>query len=131
MTTKITATNFTLTSELWHACVCSNLDLVVQNRGPAFTENMAAAELSDRSGGRGLTPDFVPRTPTCGSLVGFSGGIGPNTVADYLAKILGDGPFWIDMEGQIRTNGWFDLDLVEDVCRKVYGDSMATGTGAA
>lgn len=75
--------------------------------------------LFDCSGGRGITPEEIPMLP--GYLVGYAGGIGPDTVSEYLSRIDGEGPFWIDMEGQVRTNGWFDLDKVEKVCQIVYG----------
>lgn len=110
-----------LTAKLLAACEAAGLGLVVQTRATQFTVSPAASELFDCSGGRGLLPDEIPPTPSCGSLVGYAVGMGPDSVTDYLTKIQGDGPFWIDMEGRIRTNGWFDLDLVEEVCRRVYG----------
>lgn len=57
-----------------------------------------------------------PRLP--GRRVGYAGGMGPDTVADYLRLVEeagADGPFWIDMEERVRTDGWFDLDKVERV----------------
>lgn len=75
--------------------------------------------LFDRSGGKGELPDEIPPLP--GYIVGYAGGMGPDTVSDYLSRIEGEGPFWIDMEGQVRTDGWFDLDKVEKVCQIVYG----------
>jgi hypothetical protein len=110
-----------LSAKLLKACESAGLDLIIQNYGEQFTVSPAAAELFDRSGGRGLLPETLPDIPACGSLVGYAGGIGPETVQGFLSKIHGEGLFWIDMEGRIRTNGWFDLDLVEEVCRQVYG----------
>ena len=78
-------------------------------------------QLFDRSGGEGIFPEAVPVLPGDGALVGYAGGIGPDSVKDYLERISGTGDFWIDMEGRVRTNGWFDLDKVARVCEQVYG----------
>lgn len=109
-----------LSGDLLEATEKARLELILQNRSDRFTANPAAAELFDCSGGKGLLPDTIPAPPHCGSLVGYAGGIGPETVVSYLSKIEGTSPFWIDMEGRIRTNGWFDLDLVEAVCQRVF-----------
>ena len=77
-------------------------------------------QLYDCSGGRGIMPDKLPPHPGRDMFVGYAGGMGPDTVKDYLSKIEGNGHFWIDMEGQVRTDGWFDLDKVERVCELVY-----------
>ncbi|MBL6929002.1 MAG: phosphoribosylanthranilate isomerase [Rhodospirillales bacterium] len=78
------------------------------------------AQLFDLSAGRGILPETVPALIP-GQLVGYAGGIGPDTVLDYLSRINGDGEFWIDMETHVRTDEWFDLDKVEKVCKAVFG----------
>lgn len=77
-------------------------------------------QLYDLSGGRGQMPASVPALIP-NKLVGYAGGgIGPETVLEYLLMINGEGEFWIDMEGRVRTNGWFDLEKVHKVCAKVF-----------
>ncbi|MBT3358364.1 MAG: phosphoribosylanthranilate isomerase [Rhodospirillales bacterium] len=88
---------------------------------PAFDANANTVQLFDVSAGRGLLPDRVPLLLP-GQLVGYAGGMGPDTVVDYLSRIEGDGEFWIDMESHVRTNEWFDLDKVEQVCKAVFGN---------
>lgn len=115
----------------------SVLDIIpiYQSRSEYFPAGNLALPLFDMSGGRGKLPAEIPPL-LADHLVGYAGGMGPDTVADYLAKIasatyaneLGsrseqtehDYKFWIDMEGQIRTDGWFDLDKVQKVCELVY-----------
>jgi len=97
-----------------------SVDVILQTRGAfSLIPDEDFCYLFDRSGGKGSTPETIPTLP--GHLVGYAGGMGPDTVSDYLSRIKGEGPFWIDMEGQVRTNGWFDLDKVEKVCEIVYG----------
>lgn len=78
-------------------------------------------QLFDRSGGEGMFPEEVPSLPGEGVFVGYAGGMGPESVGRYLELIHGEGSFWIDMEGRLRTKGWFDLDKVARVCEQVYG----------
>jgi hypothetical protein len=95
---------------------------IVQTQAPAFPDDDRCGFLFDASGGNGVFPDAVPPRP--GFLVGYAGGMGPDTVARYLGMIEaagGDGAFWIDMEGKLRRGGWFDLDAVERVLDAVYG----------
>jgi len=78
--------------------------------------------LMDASGGRGLTPQTWPR-PIEGVYCGYAGGIGPDTILDDLdriARAVGDGIIWIDMEGRLRDEqDRFDLSRVETVLRAV------------
>ena len=76
--------------------------------------------LYDRSGGRGVPPKRLPKWHESNGFVGYAGGIGPGNVIDVLKGITAE-DFWIDMESGVRTDDWFDLDKVEDVCRQVYG----------
>lgn len=80
--------------------------------------------LYDVSFGTGARPDRWPAPPpNDGPFCGYSGGIGPDTVTDILARIAApDGAlYWIDMESGVRTDGVFDLAKCEAVCRAVYG----------
>ena len=77
--------------------------------------------LYDLSGGRGAAPAKWPQHPGGDTLVGYAGGLGPENVLEVLAKIGCDGPYWIDMEGNVRTEDWFDLQKVESVCAQIYG----------
>lgn len=109
------ATDITCLQRGW-GCTC-----IAQTRG-AFPDDDRISWLFDRSGGTGTPPEFWPRHPGGGRLVGFAGGIGPDNVLEVLARIDSDGPYWIDMETGIRTDDWLDLDKCEAVCRAVYGD---------
>lgn len=86
-----------------------------------FSDRPCNAELFDVSGGRGEMPESIP-VPKSDHLVGYAGGMGPETVEAYLEMITCENPFWIDMESKVRTDGWFDLDKVERVCQIVYGE---------
>jgi len=80
--------------------------------------------LYDVSFGTGARPDRWPAPPPAeGPFCGYSGGIGPDTVTEILARIAApDGAlYWIDMESGVRTDGAFDLAKCEAVCRAVYG----------
>ena len=72
--------------------------------------------LFDTSGGRGVAPSAWPISFP-GKACGYAGGLGPDTVAEQLALIsqVAAAGYWIDMEGQIRTNDLFDLDRCERV----------------
>lgn len=96
----------------------ANVKIITQTRGDSFSA-CDSHELFDRSGGNGEMPQSIPRTCEH-KMVGFAGGMGPDTVMDYINMIEGDGRFWIDMEGRVRTNGWLDLDKVEAVCQAVF-----------
>ena len=109
-----------LTNSLIELAKKSKYDFIFQTKRTAFTTGSQFLELFDCSAGHGRFPDRVPVLPGPDSLVGYSGGMGPDTVIDYLKMIHGEGRFWIDMEWRVRSNGWFDLDLVEKVCQQVY-----------
>lgn len=86
----------------------------------AFDADANTLQLFDPSAGRGLLPETVPPTMP-GRRVGYAGGMGSDTVLEYLSRISGEGKFWIDMETRVRTDEWFDLDKVEQVCKAVFG----------
>lgn len=84
------------------------------------------AMLLDKSGGLGIdtpigAPAYAPKVH-----LGFAGGINPDNVIEKMSHIthLPVGKFWIDMESGVRTNDRFDLDKVEDVCKKVYDEFL-------
>ena len=80
--------------------------------------------LFDVSFGTGVRPDRWPAPPTAvDPFGGYSGGIGPDTVGEILARIAAPpgALYWIDMESGVRTDGAFDLAKCEAVCRAVYG----------
>jgi hypothetical protein len=98
-----------------HAC---GIRCIAQCRH-AFPDDHSIDWLFDRSGGRGRAPPAWPAWP--GRLVGYAGGIGPDNVADIVARIDAPGPYWIDMESKVRTADRFDLALCRRVCEAVYG----------
>jgi hypothetical protein len=107
-----------------------SLSCIAQWRdGSGFTSASTRNQwLYDCSGGRGVMPDRFPPHP--GYLVGYAGGISPDNVEDVIEKINAAGPssgvYWIDMESKVRNErDEFDLNLVEQVCRNVYGPAPA------
>lgn len=79
--------------------------------------------LYDTSGGRGLESfDEWPIPNNELPRYGYAGGIGLHNIERVIEfdRTYPDHRFWFDMEGQIRTDGWYDLDIVEAVCEKVF-----------
>jgi len=70
------------------------------------------ALLVDASGGRGIAPEGWAR-PATTKQVGFAGGLGPASLPTELPLIqaVATGDWWVDMEGNLRTEGWFDAVL--------------------
>jgi hypothetical protein len=89
----------------------------------AFPVEPGVDWLYDVSFGTGVKPKDWPALATDGPFCGYSGGIGPATVGDILARIAAPAGalYWIDMESGVRTDGAFDLAKCEAVCRAVYG----------
>lgn len=89
----------------------------------AFPDETGVDWLYDVSFGTGVKPKDWPALPAGGPFCGYSGGIGPATVTEVLARIAApDGAlYWIDMESGVRTDGAFDTAKCEAVCRAVYG----------
>jgi hypothetical protein len=83
--------------------------------------------LYDVSFGTGKTPSSWPPIISGQPLCGYSGGLGPTTIAQYLPKFsVAQGvPFWIDMESGVRTDGQFDLKKCAAVCELVFGKDAA------
>ena len=75
--------------------------------------------LSDKSGGHGTVEDFDYFDV---DYQGFAGGINPDNVLERKeeADILWEKDYWLDMESGVRTDDWFDLNKVEQVCQKVF-----------
>ncbi|UAL09325.1 phosphoribosylanthranilate isomerase [Caulobacter segnis] len=96
---------------------------VLQSQGD-FPAETGVDWLFDVSFGAGVRPNRWPAPPAAGGpFGGYSGGIGPDTVGDILARIAAPqgALYWIDMESGVRTDGAFDLSKCEAVCRAVYG----------
>jgi hypothetical protein len=74
------------------------------------------AVLFDASGGRGISPTSWP-SPLPRKLCGYAGGLGPANLATELPRIqlaAGKNPFWIDMEGKLRSESdYFDLSSAQ------------------
>ncbi len=90
--------------------------------GDPFPADSRVDWLYDVSFGKGITPATWPALAT-EPFCGYSGGLGPDTVARALQAIAAppDAVYWIDMETAVRTGGWLDLAKCEAVCRAVYG----------
>lgn len=91
---------------------------IAQHRTLIFPDSGEVQLLFDRSGGKGESPKEWPQNP--GRMVGYAGGISPETIDDVLNGIDRRGYFWLDMESGIRTDDWLDLDKCEAICKKVY-----------
>ena len=86
--------------------------------------------LFDLSEGRGIESfQSWPDPPARGAMpgfgrVGYAGGIGPDNIEQAMERIRGfnrpDAQLWLDMEGRIRTDGWFDMEKVKAVCDLVF-----------
>lgn len=98
------------------------LRAMLQCKG-AFPADARVDWLFDTSFGRGAAPGRWPKLPDSGPFCGFSGGINPGNVEDVLNAIDADegALYWIDMESGVRTDGWFDLNKCEAVCKAVFG----------
>lgn len=68
------------------------------------------ALLSDASGGQGISPSCWLR-PDTEKPFGFAGGLGPENLAESLAKIrfAARHEWWVDMEGKLRVDDWFSI----------------------
>jgi hypothetical protein len=99
---------------------------ILQTRS-GFPSDPRVDWLYDRSGGRGEAPAAWPVPEPGAAIVGYAGGLGPDTIAQALDTISEQHPvgrpFWIDMETHIRTDGRLDLDKCEAVCRTVFAHS--------
>ena len=78
--------------------------------------------LSDNSGGKGLEVEFDYFEGV--DYQGFAGGLNPENILERKEEIdiLWEKDYRLDMESGVRTDDWFDLDKVEDICKKVLGE---------
>lgn len=85
------------------------------------------ALLIDASGGRGISPAAWDN-PQTDKPLGRAGGLGPhNLLAELEAFSAVARPgAWIDMEGRLRTDDWFDIDLAFLCASDFHLASMAT-----
>lgn len=78
--------------------------------------------LIDYSGGKGKL-GYFDYVSDGDEIFGYAGGIGVNNVAYILGYIEGrmecNVKYWIDMESSVRTDDWFDLDKVAEVCDEI------------
>lgn len=96
------------------------ISAIAQTRGETYPKSDAVAWLFDCSGGIGRLPNAWPKHPG-DRLVGYAGGISPDTIAEVLNAVDDSGPYWLDMETGVRTDDMLDLDKCEAVLRAVYG----------
>lgn len=99
---------------------------IMQCRGlKRFPNDPTVDWLFDRSRGTGRLPSRWPIPCQTNSIVGYSGGLGPQTIQMALSDIGRNHPikmpFWLDMESRIRTRDRFDLRKCQLVCALVFG----------
>lgn len=88
------------------------------------------ALLIDASGGRGISPPAWANPNTL-KPIGRAGGLGPHNLLDELTAFsaLARPGAWVDMEGRLRTDDWFDIKLAEQ-CASIFNSaSMTTVAG--
>ena len=76
--------------------------------------------LFDESGGKGLiSKKWNDRLPN--KICGYAGGLGEDNIEYQVEKIksLSNKAFWIDMESKIRTNDKLDLEVCENILKKL------------
>jgi hypothetical protein len=90
-----------------------------------FPDDTCVDWLFDRSRGTGRVPKRWPAPSDSAAFVGYSGGLGPDTIAEALAAIRSchpdHVPFWLDMETGVRTDNRFDLKKSLRVCETIFG----------
>lgn len=80
-----------------------------------------SSTLFDPSGGAGFHPESRPQLSMfVGNYFGFAGGIGPHNIRETIITTgnIRKHPYWIDMEGNVRTQEKFDLDKVRTVLKE-------------
>lgn len=104
----------------------SNGSSVILQCRESFPDDDSVTWLFDASGGRGIRPRAWPAAAAGPSrLVGYAGGLGPDTVVDAVAQISSSAScFYIDMETHIRDAGdRFCIDRCRSVLHLLYGDA--------
>ena len=103
----------------------ANRPVIIQVRGKTFPEPVEGVTyLHDQSGGKGKVPTSRPAQRPDMPLVGYAGGIGPVNVTEILSQIEGHN-FSLDMESNIRTDDWLDLDKCAQVCQQIWGEGIS------
>lgn len=92
--------------------------VILQMRDVAFPADDRVDWLYDPSAGRGLAIGKWPSHP--GRLVGYAGGITPNSIVSVIENIHASGDYWLDMETGVRTIDRFDVEKVKAVLKAVY-----------
>lgn len=100
----------------WEPTIIFQMDGINGDLASGCIRRFRCAGLHDRSHGTGVKPDVWPEALS-EMQTGWAGGLGPENVASELPQIAAraNGPFWIDMETQLFSEGQFDLDK----CRSV------------
>lgn len=100
----------------WEPEIIFQLDGVNGDLASGCIRRFRCSGLFDLSHGAGVLPDQWPHARAEFSC-GWAGGLGPENVASQIVAIRDRayGPFWIDMETRIRTDGRFDLAKCYDV----------------
>ena len=101
--------------------------VILQHRGSDWSSapdsHTAVQYLFDRSGGRGIDSikSWPPPDTRC---CGYAGGLGLYNIDDAMEFVAcwPAAHMWLDMESRVRKDGWFDLDIVDAICRKVFPD---------
>ena len=78
--------------------------------------------LFDQSGGSGkVNFESWPIPPVLGRW-GYAGGIGPGNIGEAMRfnRRHEDRSLWFDMESQVRTAGWLDINKVLQVCQIAF-----------
>jgi hypothetical protein len=94
-----------------------------------FPKSKVVDWLFDVSGGSGVSPtSWENGAEGTDAFCGYAGGIGPNNakqVVELIEKIQPEyKPYWIDMESNVRTDEWLDLDKCEEVLKQIYGKGI-------
>lgn len=115
---------FSWYSHVWDPTIIFQLDGENDDLFVGASKVFRCAGLFDTSHGAGVLPKEWPDSRT-DIQCGWAGGIGPDNVVDALQQISRKaiGPFWIDMETKIRSDGdqLFDLKKCEDVLLQLFG----------
>lgn len=122
----------------------AELHLLARRVGTLITQHNAFKEclmtipvanhslLIDASGGRGITPDgwdvLMTQKP-----VGRAGGLGPDNLTSELGTFAVEARngAWVDMEGKLRTDDWFDLDTARRCAATFRLVSLAARSGCS
>lgn len=109
-----------------------NQELIFQlnaaNRGLLANASISASFLVDSSGGRGLSPEHWVK-PQTANRVGFAGGLGPDNLLAELTRIalVASPGAWVDMEGKLRRDDWFDINLARE-CVRLFNHARDTAS---